>query len=177
MLVSSLEKPIRFLSADSSLRRPVVGTLLRMLGVIPVKRPQDYATKGNGSVSIDYSDPQILNGKGTNFDQQARIGDSISIEGLVKEGDELPRVVEIISPLKIKVEPPVLSSFEDRKYKIVPKIDQHVIYEAVWNSLENHSSIGIFPEGGSHDRTGLLPLKAGVAVLTVPQMLIILADT
>lgn len=27
--------------------------------------------------------------------------------------------------------------------------------------------MGIFPEGGSHDRTDLLPLKAGVAVIAL----------
>jgi glycerol-3-phosphate O-acyltransferase/dihydroxyacetone phosphate acyltransferase len=29
------------------------------------------------------------------------------------------------------------------------------------------SSIGIFPEGGSHDRSELLPLKAGVTIMAL----------
>ena len=31
--------------------------------------------------------------------------------------------------------------------------------------------MGIFPEGGSHDRTDLLPLKAGVALIAYQAML------
>lgn len=30
--------------------------------------------------------------------------------------------------------------------------------------------IGIFPEGGSHDRTELLPLKAGVCIMALGAM-------
>ena len=33
------------------------------------------------------------------------------------------------------------------------------------NKLREEGTIGIFPEGGSHDRTDLLPLKAGVALI------------
>jgi len=31
-------------------------------------------------------------------------------------------------------------------------------------------SIGIFPEGGSHDRTDLLPIKAGVSLMALGAM-------
>ena len=33
--------------------------------------------------------------------------------------------------------------------------------------LERGACIGIFPEGGSHDRTDLLPLKCGVAEIAL----------
>ena len=38
-------------------------------------------------------------------------------------------------------------------------------FEKVFDKLESGGCIGIFPEGGSHDRTTLLPLKAGVAIM------------
>lgn len=41
------------------------------------------------------------------------------------------------------------------------------MYEAVWNTLAAHKAVGIFPEGGSHDRTDLLPLKAGVCIMAL----------
>ena len=31
-------------------------------------------------------------------------------------------------------------------------------------------SIGIFPEGGSHDRTEMLPIKAGVSIMALGAM-------
>ncbi|PHJ21633.1 glycerol-3-phosphate acyltransferase, partial [Cystoisospora suis] len=52
-------------------------------------------------------------------------------------------------------------------YKILPKVDQREVYEAVSQSLVEGDCIGIFPEGGSHDRTTLLPLKAGVAIMAL----------
>jgi glycerol-3-phosphate O-acyltransferase/dihydroxyacetone phosphate acyltransferase len=49
--------------------------------------------------------------------------------------------------------------FEGIEFKIAPKLDQTEVYDAVHDVLHHGGSIGIFPEGGSHDRTDLLPLK------------------
>ena len=39
------------------------------------------------------------------------------------------------------------------------------VFEKVLDRLSSGGTIGIFPEGGSHDRTDLLPLKVGVALI------------
>lgn len=57
--------------------------------------------------------------------------------------------------------------YEGTKFKIAPHIDQTKVYHAVFNRLRNGGCVGIFPEGGSHDRPGLLPLKAGVAIMAL----------
>jgi len=44
------------------------------------------------------------------------------------------------------------------------------MYEEVWKALNSNSCIGIFPEGGSHDRTDLLPLKAGICIMALGAM-------
>jgi glycerol-3-phosphate O-acyltransferase/dihydroxyacetone phosphate acyltransferase len=49
--------------------------------------------------------------------------------------------------------------FEGSDFQVAPKLDQTEVYDAVHTVLHNGGSIGIFPEGGSHDRTDLLPLK------------------
>ena len=49
--------------------------------------------------------------------------------------------------------------FEGTGFKVAPKLDQGQVYTAVHQVLHRGGSIGIFPEGGSHDRTDLLPLK------------------
>ena len=51
------------------------------------------------------------------------------------------------------------------EFDILKRIEQSEVYEMVLNKLSSGGSIGIFPEGGSHDRTDLLPLKAGVALI------------
>jgi glycerol-3-phosphate O-acyltransferase/dihydroxyacetone phosphate acyltransferase len=57
--------------------------------------------------------------------------------------------------------------FEGSKYKTAPKVDQTQVYDAVFDRLSAGGAVGIFPEGGSHDRTELLPLKAGVAIMAL----------
>lgn len=44
-------------------------------------------------------------------------------------------------------------------FKTAPKVDQTIVYDAVFDLLDSGGCVGIFPEGGSHDRTELLPLK------------------
>merc|ERR1712038_939911 len=44
-------------------------------------------------------------------------------------------------------------------------MDQKEVYKMVLSRLAKGGTIGIFPEGGSHDRTDLLPLRVGVALI------------
>ena len=44
------------------------------------------------------------------------------------------------------------------------------MFDTVQDELKNGRCIGIFPEGGSHDRTTLLPLKAGVCLMALGAM-------
>jgi len=41
------------------------------------------------------------------------------------------------------------------------------MYEQVWSALNNNEAIVVFPEGSSHDRPDLLPLKAGVCIMAM----------
>lgn len=52
-------------------------------------------------------------------------------------------------------------------FKAAPKVDQTKVYDDVFGKLGHGGCVGIFPEGGSHDRTELLPLKAGVAIMAL----------
>ncbi|KAM0331564.1 hypothetical protein ACHAQA_003242 [Verticillium albo-atrum] len=61
----------------------------------------------------------------------------------------------------------VSDEWNGTKYKLAPKVDQTKVYEAVFNRLGHGGCVGIFPEGGSHDRTELLPLKAGLAIMAL----------
>ena len=56
--------------------------------------------------------------------------------------------------------------FRGTKYKVAPKVDQTRVYNAVFDSMNKGGCVGIFPEGGSHDRTELLPLK-GTQILHI----------
>ncbi|KAL4821812.1 hypothetical protein BDW67DRAFT_149578 [Aspergillus spinulosporus] len=59
------------------------------------------------------------------------------------------------------------ADFKGSKFKAAPHVDQSAVYEAVFGRLLAGGCIGIFPEGGSHDRPDLLPLKPGVALMAL----------
>lgn len=50
-------------------------------------------------------------------------------------------------------------------YDILPYVDQSGMFDYVHAALAKGNCLGIFPEGGSHDNTDLLPLKAGIAAI------------
>lgn len=55
-------------------------------------------------------------------------------------------------------------------------MDQGEIYEAVCQALYEGDCICVFPEGGSHDQLGLLPLKPGVAIMALNAALLGVED-
>jgi glycerol-3-phosphate O-acyltransferase/dihydroxyacetone phosphate acyltransferase len=55
-------------------------------------------------------------------------------------------------------------------YKIVPPVSHDEMFNAVYDHLGQGGALGIFPEGGSHDRTMLLPLKVGVCIMALGAM-------
>ena len=61
-------------------------------------------------------------------------------------------------------------NFEGTPFKMAPKVDQTEVYNEVCNHLNEGGCVGIFPEGGSHDRTELLPLK-GLLLANLCQLL------
>ncbi|GME92883.1 unnamed protein product [[Candida] boidinii] len=61
----------------------------------------------------------------------------------------------------------LLSNNKTSKFKSAPKIDNSKIFKAVFHHLHDGGIIAIAPEGGSHDRTELLPFKPGVAIMAL----------
>lgn len=72
--------------------------------------------------------------------------DDITEEGKFENGDANDNKV-------------LLGDFTGISFKTAPKVDQTMVYDAVFERLDANGCVGIFPEGGSHDRTELLPLK------------------
>ncbi|KAI1141579.1 Sucrase/ferredoxin-like-domain-containing protein [Hypoxylon sp. FL0543] len=142
------------------------------------------------------NDPTLIRGVGTNFEKEAEVGGMIflpSAKGITGSSVDIsqingPEEIRIKRPLKGKLPMEQLTGRDDidekgnftnkefkgikdgyqgTKFKIAPHIDQTEVYKAVFNRLRSGGCIGIFPEGGSHDRTELLPLKAGVAIMAL----------
>lgn len=58
----------------------------------------------------------------------------------------------------------IAPDYEGTNFQVAPKLNQTEVYDAVHTVLHRGGTIGIFPEGGSHDRTDLLPLKGKICV-------------
>ncbi|ODV60004.1 bifunctional glycerol-3-phosphate/glycerone-phosphate O-acyltransferase SCT1 ASCRUDRAFT_18217, partial [Ascoidea rubescens DSM 1968] len=169
---------ISFLIAANSLKRLVIGFLAKSALSIGVNRPQDNLKFVNGKIFVKDLDnnPTIITGVDTAFTKDC------TIKGLIALPSSLGTAViqEIVSDTELIIKKP----FDLRKnsnkirnllttgttFKIAKKVDQNVVYKKVFNHLSHNHCIGIFPEGGSHDRTTLLPLKAGVAIMALGAM-------
>ena len=113
-------------------------------------------------------------GVGTKFTKEASQSGLIvlpTIKGQEKAGAASAEVAEVISDEELVLkkefkggpwEKQLTYDGDDArgsKYKVAPKVDQSQVYDAVFQRLNEGGCVGIFPEGGSHDRTELLPLK------------------
>ncbi|KAJ8594325.1 glycerol-3-phosphate O-acyltransferase [Rhizopogon salebrosus TDB-379] len=178
---------VQFLTAARSMKRKAIGFFARLLDSIPVARAADEAKSGTGLVYLSSDDPCLVLGDGTKFETQFSPKMQImlpkSLNSLAAE------VVEVISDTElrikkefggesgrgtIRIREKLAEGREDGKngleFKVLPFIDQQEMYRGVYKRLKEGGCIGIFPEGGSHDRTDLLPLKAGVSVMALGAM-------
>ncbi|ORY32320.1 hypothetical protein BCR39DRAFT_523975 [Naematelia encephala] len=179
---------VSVLTAAKSMERAFIGLAARLMDSIPVARAADYAKAGAGRIVLSDSDPLLITGIGTKFTSQikprcqlvlpksagyasAQIADIIS-------DTELRLKAEFLVPSKngstdVKASTRVRTESESKdglEYKILPVVDQEETYGAVFQRLKEGGAIGIFPEGGSHDRTDFLPLKAGFSIMALGAM-------
>ena len=142
------------------------------------------------------NDPTLIRGVGTDFEKEAEVGGMIFLPSVKGQSGSSVDIAKIIGPEEIRTKRPFKGKlpmfqltgredidnqgnfsnqelkgpkdgYEGTKYKLAPHIDQTDVYKAVFSRLRSGGCIGIFPEGGSHDRTELLPLKAGVAIMAL----------
>lgn len=153
------KRHIGFLTAAVSMRRRFIGLFARSMGSIPVERPQDLAGPGAGTITVAGS---TVTGIDTTFTASVKPGDSLSFNR------QLLLVDRVVSDTELVLKEPPQSAVDHAiKYKIVPKVDQSDVYDKVYDRLHENGCVGIFPEGGSHDRTTLLPLKAGFCIMAL----------
>ncbi|KAF8326345.1 glycerol-3-phosphate O-acyltransferase [Cantharellus anzutake] len=178
---------VAFLIAAKSMRMKVIGFFAGLMGSIPTERAQDLAVNGSGFVSLSPSDPLLVIGVGTKFTTELSPRKKIALPK--STGSVMGEVVEVISDTEVKIKrefsgdngkatSKVREQIEDAlkggkpglSFKILPYVDQEQMYRHVYERLKKGGCIGIFPEGGSHDRTDLLPLKAGVSIMALGAM-------
>ncbi|KAJ7206333.1 hypothetical protein GGX14DRAFT_457607 [Mycena pura] len=167
---------VQFLVAAASMQRAIVGFLAKLVDSIPVARPADSIKPGTGRILLSPDDPCKVLGEGTlfltEFTPRMQIMLPKSLDSAAAE------VAEVVSDTVIKLKKGFStgarkSTEKERdgvEFRRLPFVDQQDMYRHVYDALRRGGSIGIFPEGGSHDRTDLLPLKAGVSIMALGAM-------
>ncbi|EEB93358.1 hypothetical protein MPER_07994, partial [Moniliophthora perniciosa FA553] len=178
---------VQFLTAAASMKRKAVGFFSRLMDSIPVERAADNSKAGTGKVYLSEDDPCLVLGQDTKFLSEFSPRMQILLPKSVNYA--IAEVVEVISDTKLKIKrefggesgkgtakirEKMAELQQEGKtgldFKTLPYVDQQDMYRYVYDCLKQGGSIGIFPEGGSHDRTDLLPLKAGVSIMALGAM-------
>ncbi|KAI9595875.1 hypothetical protein BDF19DRAFT_440379 [Syncephalis fuscata] len=176
MVMRSVPRRVGFLCAQKTMDRKYIGKLATAMQAIPVSRAQDMARKGSGRIQLPdrYGEPTRITGVGTKFTSQLQVGWTVALP----QNRGSATVVEIISDTELRVNKEFkelaalesLTSPNGTPYKFMPHVDQSEVYRRVHEQLTGGGCIGIFPEGGSHDRAEMLPLKAGVTIMALGAM-------
>lgn len=165
MLIYAIRRPINFVIAASSAKLSYMKWFSKVAGFIPTERPIDHKVTGKG-ILVKVTKNSVI-GEGTEFTKELHVGCSIKPKDLKEEFI----VSRIVSDTELAVSTAndidTGESYDLEKpsaYFILPKLDQKKVFSSVANVIQSDQVIGIFPEGGSHDQTKLLPLKAGACV-------------
>lgn len=154
--------------AEHSYKRRFIGFFAKLANSIPVPRAQDNLKFVEGEIYCKDDDLRIIYGRGTkftNFTSKALIGLPQSAGNSVIE--EIRSDTELVLRKAFKSEKAQQLLSEGTKYKYAPKVENDVTFQHVFDHLHKGGVINIFPEGGSHDRPDLLPIKAGVAIMAL----------
>ena len=182
---------IAFLVAEKSMRRKFIGFMAGLVGSVPVGRALDMKKPAQGTIYLPdpEGDPCLIRGTGTDFTSAQFMKSGLLVLPSVNNTSASTEIEEIISATEIRLKKPfkgdvalkqltgkpldgdsedgVDEKFEGIKFSVAPHVDQSSVYNDVFNHLHRGGCIGIFPEGGSHDRTELLPLKPGLAIMAL----------
>lgn len=170
---------IAFLVAAKSYRRKFIGAGAKLTGAIPVERAQDLLKPGTGTITIkDLKDGTVVEGEGTKFTKECMkkglIGLPESLGNAVIESVDSDTKLTLRKVFQVNLSDP---SEADKKridrltngtlFKVAPHVDNNSVFQHVFDHLNKGNVLGMFPEGGSHDRPDLLPLKPGVAIMAL----------
>lgn len=173
---------VSLLTAAKSYREWFIGIPARMCGAIPVERAQDLVKPVAGTIKIEDFGPDNENltvvGENTKFTRDTMAKGLIGLPEYLGNA----QIAEVVLDTKLILKKPFKTSFQnatERDEKIhrrlkegtqfvaAPHIDNHKVFQSVFDHLNAGKVLGIFPEGGLHDRPTLLPLKPGVAIMAL----------
>jgi glycerol-3-phosphate O-acyltransferase / dihydroxyacetone phosphate acyltransferase len=196
VLRTDASRRVSFLIAEKSMKRRFVGAMSAAVGALPVARALDNVKPAAGRILLAEpdDDPTLIRGIDTDFTSVDFEVGGLIVLPKVRGQTPSTEIAAIVSSTELRLKKPfktpealesltgkASSSSKDLQgsapngnidtqgttFKVAPHVDQTKVYDRVFEDLEDGGCIGIFPEGGSHDRPDLLPLKAGVAIMAL----------
>jgi glycerol-3-phosphate O-acyltransferase / dihydroxyacetone phosphate acyltransferase len=131
---------------------------------------QKQSENDNESVTTDIKRIIVVTGNGTKFIQDVAVGDKIRPPGTafglkVKSIESETRMVVDGNHLPPEFPQNLFDTDSFVSYDLLKHTPLNKVFEKVLDRLAARGAVGIFPEGGSHDRTDLLPLKVGISLI------------
>lgn len=177
----SRSRQVCFVTAESSLKKKVVSLFGRCTGAIPVPRAQDNLKAVDPELKIYCPDlennPTVVKGRldsgdSPNFTKRFTPKSLIGLPNYLGNAQiaeiKDDETLVLKSPFKYKSNEKIRTLLtEGTTFKYAAKIDNSKVFQNVFGHLHTKGTVGIFPEGGSHDRPSLLPIKAGVAIMAL----------
>ncbi|KAF2860105.1 hypothetical protein K470DRAFT_271017 [Piedraia hortae CBS 480.64] len=169
------KRRISFLIAEKSMRRKFIGFAAALVGSVPVGRALDNTRPANGTIYLPDpdGDATLVKGKDVDFENGEFMHGGLLVLPSVNNSAANSEIDSVIDSTSIRLKKPFKGSVamkqlsEGTTFRVAPHVDQSQVYDQVFQKLREGGCIGIFPEGGSHDRTELLPLKAGLAIMAL----------
>ncbi|GAV47661.1 hypothetical protein ZYGR_0H05070 [Zygosaccharomyces rouxii] len=182
MAQGSRSRQVCYIMAEVSLKKKILGLFGRLTGAIAVPRAQDNLKFVDQRIKIYAPDldnePRLIKGRVdgdglenpgfTEFIPKSLIGlpnflGNAQIESIVDD-----YTIVLKQPFKFQENATIRKLLErGTNFKYADKIDNSQTFQNVFDHLHTKGCVGIFPEGGSHDRPSMLPLKAGVAIMAL----------
>ncbi|GAV52674.1 hypothetical protein ZYGR_0AG06650 [Zygosaccharomyces rouxii] len=182
MAQGSRSRQVCYIMAEVSLKKKILGLFGRLTGAIAVPRAQDNLKFVDQRIKIYAPDldnePRLIKGRVdgdgldspgfTKFVPKSLIGlpnflGNAQVESIVDD-----YTIVLRQPFKFQENATIRKLLErGTNFKYADKIDNSKTFQNVFDHLRTKGCVGIFPEGGSHDRPSMLPLKAGVAIMAL----------
>jgi glycerol-3-phosphate O-acyltransferase / dihydroxyacetone phosphate acyltransferase len=188
------KRRISFLIAAKSMKRKFIGAMAGRMGALSVSRAMDEVKPAKGKIFLpdQDNDPTLIRGIGTDFTNGDFQKGGLIVLPKVRDQTPSTDIAEVLGPTELRLKKPFKTpealqlltqegsggstpggsgdgtgQSKGTKFKVAPHVDQSKVYDTVFQDLIAGGCIGMFPEGGSHDRPDLLPLKAGVAIMAL----------
>ncbi|CEP60709.1 bifunctional glycerol-3-phosphate/glycerone-phosphate O-acyltransferase GPT2 LALA0_S01e17172g [Lachancea lanzarotensis] len=166
-------------TAESSYKKRFISLFSKSTGGIPVPRAQDNLELVDASLQIfveDWNNPTVLKCRVVEGRKSPDLRSRFTAKSLLglpyflgnTQIADIPddETFILAKPFKDTERIHELLS-KGTNFKYASKIDNTTVFQNVFNHLHSNGCVGIFPEGGSHDRPSLLPIKAGVAIMAL----------